>query len=110
MVAEAAVLLHLPRLRVDALHLAPLDAPAAGRRALREQAELSAGPAAPGPGEFLCFYCTTPRFGLEGCLFFFFLYPLLLAFVQGLFPFCHVLQMRVPSQLGRGADGTDQAY
>lgn len=47
-----------------------------------------------------------------GRLFFFFFFslPLLLAFVQGLFPFCHVLQMRVPSQLGRGADGTDQAY
>lgn len=43
-----------------------------------------------------------------GRLLFFF--PLLLAFVQELFPFLHVLQTRVPSQLGRGADGTDQAY
>lgn len=87
-VAEAAVLLGQPRLGVDALDLAPLDAPAAGSRALREQGS----PVSPGkwggpmggthpyalqsrrPNAALCrqhqtpggFYCRGPQFGFEG--------------------------------------------
>lgn len=61
-------------------------------------------------GSFYAFIAPLPGLVWKAGFFFFFYLPLLLEFVQGLFPFCHVLQMRVPSQLGRGADGTDQAY